>query len=59
LEEIKEDGVLTGYKVYGGGYGHGAGLSQNGAKGMAEELYDYKEILNKFYFGVELELMYE
>ncbi len=59
LEEIKKDGVLSGYKVYGGGFGHGAGMSQNGAKAMAEELYEYEDILNKFYADVNIDNMYE
>lgn len=58
LEEIKENGVLTGYKLYGGGYGHGAGMSQNGARGMAEELYGYEDILKKFYNGIMLKNIY-
>ena len=33
----------------GSGWGHGLGLSQYGAKGMAQEGFDYKEIL-MFYF---------
>ncbi len=33
----------------GHGFGHGVGLSQYGAKAMAEKGYDYKQIL-KFYF---------
>jgi len=58
IEEVKEDGILSGYILYGGGYGHGAGMSQNGAKGMAEELYDYATILHTFYTDVELESIY-
>ena len=50
LEEGKnEDGSLNGYMIHGGGYGHGVGMSQNGAKGMAEEGYSYEEILKYFY----------
>ncbi len=41
--------VLSGY-----GWGHGVGLSQHGAKGMAEQGYNYNEILNFYYTGVEL-----
>lgn len=36
------------------GYGHGVGLSQYGANGMAEEGKSYKEILLHYYKGVEL-----
>ncbi len=31
------------------GYGHGVGMSQYGANGMAKEGYTYKEILNYYY----------
>lgn len=36
------------------GYGHGIGLSQYGADGMAQNGSDYKEILHHFYQGVEI-----
>ncbi len=42
------------YTLCGGGYGHGIGLSQNGAKGMAEKDYTYEQILEKFYNQTEL-----
>ena len=47
------DGVLR-FHIYGGGYGHGVGMSQNGAQGMAKEGKDYKEILEFFYEGAEI-----
>lgn len=34
------------------GYGHGVGMSQYGANGMAQEGYTYKEILKHYYTGV-------
>lgn len=36
------------------GYGHGVGLCQYGANGMAEEGYSYEEILAYYYQGTEL-----
>ncbi len=36
------------------GYGHGVGMSQWGADGMAEQGYNYKEILKHYYTGVEI-----
>ena len=36
------------------GYGHGVGLSQYGANGMAKKGYNYKEILTHYYTGVEI-----
>ncbi len=39
----------------GKGWGHGVGMCQWGAKGMAEKGYNYKEILKHYYSGVKLE----
>lgn len=36
------------------GYGHGVGMSQYGAEGMAREGYTYEEILKYYYQGVEI-----
>lgn len=36
------------------GYGHGVGMSQWGADGMADEGYNYKEILKHYYTGIEI-----
>ncbi|MGG3469507.1 stage II sporulation protein D [Neobacillus pocheonensis] len=36
------------------GFGHGVGMSQYGANGMAEEGSDYKEIVKHYYKGVEI-----
>lgn len=36
------------------GYGHGVGMSQYGAEGMAREGYTYREILNYYYDGTEI-----
>ncbi|MGB4438939.1 MAG: stage II sporulation protein D [Sedimentibacter sp.] len=36
------------------GYGHGVGMSQWGADGMADEGFNYKEILKHYYTGVEI-----
>jgi stage II sporulation protein D len=35
--------------IKGAGFGHGCGLSQNGAKNLAEDGYTYDEILNYYY----------
>jgi stage II sporulation protein D len=50
-------GVLTGYKVYGGGNGHGAGMAQTGAVGMARAGATYQQILQKYYTGITLQTM--
>ena len=36
------------------GYGHGVGMSQNGANGMAKAGYNYKEILEYYYKNVKI-----
>ena len=36
--------------LHGGGYGHGAGMSQNGANKMAEKDYHYEDILYYSYW---------
>lgn len=53
--EKQEDGS---YSVYGGGYGHGLGMSQNGAEKLALAGYDFQEILTCFYPGTELTVLY-
>lgn len=50
--------VENGYVVYGGGYGHGIGMSQNGANGMAKAGMSYMDILMKFYQGITIENIY-
>lgn len=50
--------VEKGYVVYGGGYGHGIGMSQNGANGMAKAGKSYTDILMKFYQGITIENIY-
>ena len=38
----------------GRGWGHAVGMSQNGAKGMAEEGFTCDEIITWYYSGVEI-----
>jgi stage II sporulation protein D len=52
---VKQDEKLL---ITGGGYGHGVGMSQNGAKAMAELKKGYEEILSFYYPGTELLEMY-
>ena len=42
------------FVLHGGGYGHGIGMSQNGANEMAKQGADYREILQMFYKDVEI-----
>lgn len=53
--EYDENGLLTGVHAYGGGFGHGVGLSQFGAGFMGSELHmSYDKILQHYYSGVTL-----
>ncbi|MBQ2106465.1 MAG: SpoIID/LytB domain-containing protein, partial [Lachnospiraceae bacterium] len=45
---------ITWFTIYGGGYGHGAGMSQNGAQGMAKDGKNCMDILRFFYQGCEI-----
>ena len=52
----EEKGIRT-FTIWGGGYGHGVGMSQNGAHQMAKEGKSFEEILTFFYTGVEIKEM--
>jgi len=43
------------FLLRGHGFGHGLGVSQYGAKAMAEQGYDYKEILQHYYRGIKID----
>ena len=40
---------LQSVTFYGGGFGHGVGMSQDGVRGMIERGYSYQEILSHYY----------
>lgn len=46
------------FKFSGSGSGHGVGMCQWGAKGMAEKRYQYRQILQHFYRGVSIQRRY-
>jgi stage II sporulation protein D len=49
---------VSGFRVYGAGFGHGVGMGQTGAVGMAEKGHTYREILTHYYRGVEISVWY-
>jgi stage II sporulation protein D len=49
------DRAVVGFQAWGGGWGHGIGMSQTGAAGMAERGRTFDEILRHYYTGIELE----
>lgn len=54
IEAGKKEETVIGYTLIGGGYGHGVGMSQNGAKALGEEGSSYSQILAFFFRGCEL-----
>ncbi|MGL5693182.1 MAG: stage II sporulation protein D [Peptostreptococcaceae bacterium] len=52
--KFKGDDIVFSVK----GYGHGVGMSQWGAQGMAEEGFLYYEILQHYYTGVKIKDLY-
>lgn len=49
IEDIYKNGRWWGIKIYGGGFGHGCGMSQNGCKELALSGYSYENIIEFFY----------
>ena len=51
-------GAVLGATIFGRGWGHGVGMCQVGAYGMALDGAGYEEILKKYYKGIELKKLY-
>jgi stage II sporulation protein D len=56
--KLGSDGQPESFIFYGGGWGHGVGLCQSGAAGMAAGGYKSEEILSHYYPGTELTVLY-
>ena len=54
----EDETTVVAYEMEGGGYGHGAGMSQNGANTMAKSGMNYQDILKFYYQGIELKTLY-
>lgn len=54
IDTIKEGENVVGYTLTGGGFGHGVGMSQNGARQMADSGYTAGQILLFFYDNCEI-----
>ncbi len=57
-KEYDESGELAHVLFTGRGWGHGVGLCQVGAFGMARAGADYQEILKKYYKGIKISKLY-
>lgn len=54
METGQTEGNMIRYTLTGGGYGHGAGMSQNGAKALGACGKGYEEILAVYFPGCEI-----
>lgn len=54
IEAERDEEQVTGIKLTGGGFGHGVGMSQNGARNLADLGYGAEEILEFYYEGCEV-----
>jgi SpoIID/LytB domain protein len=52
------DGKPAAFRFTGGGWGHGVGMCQTGATGMAAAGKTYQEILGHYYAGSRLVTLY-
>lgn len=59
IEIAREGETVVGYNLTGGGFGHGVGMSQNGARSMAAEGYGAGDILRFFYAGCIVKEIYD
>jgi stage II sporulation protein D len=56
--EHNPDGSIASFTFHGRGYGHGVGLCQVGAFGMARAGRSYEEIIKHYYQGVQIRKAY-
>jgi stage II sporulation protein D len=56
--QFDTDGKVTSFTFTGRGFGHGVGMCQVGAFGLAQAGYSYQEILKAYYTGIELSTLY-
>ncbi|MFB6352017.1 MAG: SpoIID/LytB domain-containing protein, partial [Bradymonadaceae bacterium] len=54
----REDGTISTFHFKGAGFGHGVGMCQTGATGMAQAGKSYKDILTHYYKGIEIKSLY-
>lgn len=53
-----ENGNIEEFRFQGAGFGHGVGMCQTGAIGMADGGADHEEILNHYYRGIDVRKLY-
>jgi len=55
---VRFDDATAAFVFTGRGWGHGVGMCQVGAYGLAKEGYSFSAILQKYYTGIKLQKMY-
>ena len=56
--KLDDNGRVTGFTFHGRGWGHGVGLCQVGAYGLARQGYTHEQILKAYYTGIDLTRLY-
>lgn len=56
--EFDENGKVTEFLFTGRGWGHGVGMCQVGAYGLAKQGWSYEQILKAYYTGIDLTKVY-
>ncbi len=57
-DERAKDGSLIAVVLRGAGFGHGSGMCQQGAIGMAEQGFSYRDILRHYFHGAEVRAVF-
>ncbi|HOV35746.1 MAG TPA: SpoIID/LytB domain-containing protein [Dysgonamonadaceae bacterium] len=58
VDDEDDEVIPSQFTLTGAGWGHGVGLCQIGAAMMAEQGYDYLQILNHYFPGAKIEKIY-
>jgi len=56
--QYDSDGHVSGFVFTGRGWGHGVGMCQVGAYGLARQGWSFEQILKAYYTGIELTRIY-
>jgi stage II sporulation protein D len=57
-KKYDDDGRVTSFVFTGRGWGHGVGMCQVGAYGLARQGMSYEQILKNYYTGIQLTRIY-
>jgi stage II sporulation protein D len=55
---LDDNGNVAGFIFTGRGWGHGVGMCQVGAYGLAKQGLSYEQILKTYYSGIEITRLY-